>query len=161
MASLPVNPTVEEPVVHPEAQQRALTMNKSGPNLMCSFTQKIKSRFYFRFHKFYFPIHSKYSKTTRVSPFLTKEKILPTKSGFTTGYTTLMAAKLKSDQALSVKFNRNRHDHVSVNSYLVVVGELDCFRRTLLLIFRGCSLHAWKQNGECRKVEQGAEKSLI
>lgn len=53
-----------------------------------------------------------------------------------------MAAKLKSDQALSVKFNHNRHDHVSANSYLVVVGELDCFRRTLLLIFRVCSLHA-------------------
>lgn len=65
-----------------------------------------------------------------------------------------MAAKLKNNQALSVKFNHNRHD-------LVVVCELDCFRRTLLLIFRGCSLHAWKQNGECRKVEQGAEKSLV
>lgn len=80
-------------------------------------------------------MHSKYSKTTRVSPFLTKKKILPTKSGFTTGHTTLMAAKLKNNQALSVKFNHNRHD-------LVVVGELDYFRRTLLLIFRGCSLHA-------------------
>lgn len=105
-------------------------MNKSGPNLMCSFSQKIKSRF----HKFYFPMHSKYSKTTRVSPFLTKKKILPTKSGFTTGRTTLMAAKLKKQSGVI--------SEVQPQQTRSCVGELDCFRRTLLLIFRGCSLHA-------------------